>query len=131
MHQHGWVVSRGWVGLSASTANATGTSTPLWTYDGPEGDFLMSRYFAAFFAAMTDMAIENASTEIEMLVACMNHLFYECLYGFVLGTLTSIVLESRKSAREYEEKLADVREFCSMNKVSTIFQQYGPNHLGL
>eukprot|EP01051_Picozoa_sp_SAG22_P025122 SAG22_NODE_7291_length_754_cov_1.876336_2_plen_40_part_01 len=36
----------------------------------------------------------------------------------MLGTLTTIVLESRQSKKEFEEKLNSAIEFASVNKVS-------------
>ena len=80
MHNQGWVVARGWTGTSQGPL-LPNTTTPRWTYDAADGDFIMIRYFAGFFAAFTDMTIENANTELEQVVACLNHLIYECLYG--------------------------------------------------
>eukprot|EP01052_Picozoa_sp_SAG31_P013036 SAG31_NODE_774_length_12192_cov_26.736128_13_plen_428_part_00 len=116
LYNVGWVVDRNWVGTSKGPVPPNGTA-PAWTYNAAAADYIWTRYFTGFFFAFTDMTIENANTSLEQVVACLNHLIYECLYGFILGTLTSIVLEGRKSAREYEEKLSDVREFCTMNRL--------------
>ena len=50
-------------------------------------------------------------------LAILIHFSYEIIYGFVLGTLTSMVMESRKSTQEFEEKMATIREFCKIHRL--------------
>jgi CRP-like cAMP-binding protein len=109
----GWVAARGWLDDQEGGTNATGG----WSYDPSSSDLLFSRYVQSFFDAFTGMVIEKATTDAELLIAIVIHIAYECLYGFILGTLTSIVLESRKSTQEFEEKMNSVKEFCILNRL--------------
>ena len=105
MAQQGWVINRGWTESSSGVNNMTGEA---WSFTPKSSDYLGSRYLAAFYDACTDMIIEKANNDPELVVGILAHFLYECLYGFILGTLTSIVMESRKSRQEYEEKITTV-----------------------
>jgi hypothetical protein len=99
MKEDGWVVVEGWIGTAKSAPNATRP----WAYDSRTMSFFFSRYLRAFYDAATDQMAANANTDPELIVGIVGHFFYEILYGFVLGTLTSMVMEARKSRQEYEE----------------------------
>ena len=113
MAEDGWAVAMGWTTLAMSEGNVTSE----WTYDPGTMDYFFTRYLQAFFDAVTDQLVEKANNDSELVVGILAHFFYECLYGFVLGTLTSMVMESRKSRQEYDEKITTVREFCIANNL--------------
>ena len=58
--------------------------------------------FSAFHRGST------AAADTELVVGLILHIMYEVIYGFMLGTLTTIVMESRQSKKEFEDKLNSV-----------------------
>eukprot|EP01052_Picozoa_sp_SAG31_P000881 SAG31_NODE_27_length_32731_cov_1443.130393_24_plen_902_part_00 len=112
MHAEGWVALRGWMISRVSN----GTEVP-WTFDHESSDYLFTRYMSAVFDALSDMVIEKAQTDSELVVGLILHIMYEVIYGFMLGTLTTIVMESRASKKDFEDKMNSVIEFASVNKL--------------
>ena len=115
MRVEGWVHDMNWADWAES--NLPRNDSEYWSYD-PKHDAVLQRYLYAMFIAMTDETANTAKgTTRELIVAMVLHLIYECIYGFVLGVLMSLVLEARKSTVEFEEKIIAVQEFCQVNKI--------------
>lgn len=136
-HSTGWVWKNGWM-EERPFHNPNGIATPFMTnhdgwvepmanrsgfyayaYDPRSSDYLFTRYFTAVFDVLVDAEQDKASTDAELVTGLLLHLIYEAINGFVIGTLTTMVMESRRSKKDYEDKINMVTEFCAYHKLST------------
>lgn len=138
IHAVGWVWKSGWMdGHPYAVPNGTEEPSLLsigedgwveptddhdgfyyYDYEPRSSDFLFTRYFTAVFDVLVDAEQDKASTDEELVVGLILHLLYEAINGFVIGTLTTLVMESRRSKQDFEDKINAVIEFCQYNKLS-------------
>ena len=94
----GWVARQGW-----ST-----NETYVWCG---------TRYTASLFIALTDTVGDYANTDAEKIYGLFMHFGYECFFGFLIGTVTSMIMAGRISEQLKTEKIMALREYLRIQKV--------------
>lgn len=74
LYRTGWVHQLNWA-ESAVGADQNGTTT--WVFEYDTSNYLFSRYLQATFDVLTDMVIEKAVTDDELIAGMILHLLYE------------------------------------------------------
>lgn len=92
---YGWVRREGW-----------GDKVGQWT-----------RYLTAFTYVLTDWCIERSYTTSEQVVGFILHLTYEVFFGYLVGTMTSIVLAGNVSDLAKAEKLQELQDLARFAKL--------------
>ena len=76
-----------------------------------------TRYTAALFTALTDTVGDWALTDTEKLYGLVQHFIYEGFFGFLIGTMTSMIMASRVSEQLKSEKRTALKEYLRIQHV--------------
>ena len=65
----------------------------------------MTKYITSFVYCLTDFVSEISYTQPEKIYAVFQHLVYEAFFGYLVGTMATIVMAGRIAEQMKEEKL--------------------------
>ena len=75
------------------------------------------KYITSFVYSLTDFVSEISYTQQEKVYALAQHLVYEAFFGYLIGTMATIVMAGRVAEQMKDEKINAVRDVMRMSKV--------------